>query len=80
MFQVNVGATHARGCQVGGTWVPRADRGRGLASAGVAATCRWLLARYPRVTLHVNEANGPAVRVYEKAGFRRDAAFRLIIP
>jgi RimJ/RimL family protein N-acetyltransferase len=80
VFQVNVGTSHALGCQIGGTWVPPLWRGRGLATAGVAATCRLLLARHPRVTLHVNEANAPAVRVYEKVGFRRDAAFRLIIP
>jgi predicted GNAT family acetyltransferase len=80
VFQVNVGTTSPRGCQIGGTWVPRSERGRGLATAGVAAACRRLLLRYPRVTLHVNEANAPAVRVYEKVGFRRDAAFRLLIP
>jgi predicted GNAT family acetyltransferase len=37
-----------------------------------------LLARRPLVSLHVNEANGPAVRVYEKVGFDRADAFRLI--
>jgi predicted GNAT family acetyltransferase len=80
VFQVNVGTSHALGCQIGGTWVPVEQRGQGLATAGVAAACRRLLPRHPRVTLHVNEANAPAVCVYEKVGFLRDAAFRLIIP
>jgi predicted GNAT family acetyltransferase len=80
VFQVNVGTSHALGCQIGGTWVPVERRGHGLATAGVAATCRRLLPRHARVTLHVNEANAPAVRVYEKVGFHRDAAFRLLIP
>jgi RimJ/RimL family protein N-acetyltransferase len=80
VFQVNVGTTHTSGCQIGGTWVPPEHRGRGYATAGIAATCRRLLATHPRVTLHVNESNLAAVRVYEKVGFVRDAAFRLLIP
>jgi len=80
VFQVNVGTTHAVGCQIGGTWVPPEHRGHGLATAGIAATCRRLLTTHRRVTLHVNEVNHAAVRVYEKVGFVRDAAFRLLIP
>ncbi|MEQ1566751.1 MAG: GNAT family N-acetyltransferase [Myxococcota bacterium] len=80
VFQVNLGTTHAVGCQVGGTFVPPAHRGAGLATAGVSATARALLARYSRITLHVNEANTPAVRAYERAGFAARDAFRLIVP
>jgi hypothetical protein len=80
LFQVNVGTRHAHGCQLGGTYVPPDVRGKGLATAGVAATCRALLRGAPRVTLHVNEANTPAVRAYERAGFERSVAYRLIVP
>jgi RimJ/RimL family protein N-acetyltransferase len=80
VFQINVGTLNEGGAQVGGTWVPPEHRGRGLATAGVAAVVRRLRDVAPRVTLHVNEANGPAVSVYERVGFRRDAAFRLIVP
>ncbi len=78
VFQVNIGTTSRLGCQIGGTYVPPAARGKGLATDGVAATCRVLLARYPRVTLHVNEANTSAVRVYEKCGFVRSSPMRLL--
>lgn len=78
VFQINVGTATALGCQVGGTWVPRDLRGAGLATAGMRELCRRLLKRHPYVSLHVNEANTPAVRVYENAGFVRSAPYRLI--
>ena len=78
LFQVHVGTASARGCQIGGTYVPPAHRGLGLGAAGVAATCARLLRSYPLVTLHVNEANQPAVRAYERCGFERSTAMRLI--
>lgn len=77
-YAINVGVVHPDGCQLGGTWVPPEHRGRGLATAATAAVCRHL--RAPLVTLHANEANAAAVRVYEKIGFQRDAAFRLVVP
>ena len=80
VFQVNVGSAHALGAQIGGTYVPPAYRGQGHAKRGVAALCRRLLTRHPRVTLHVNEANLPAVRAYEGVGFESHEAFRLITP
>lgn len=78
VFQINVGTAMDLGSQVGGTFVPRDARGRGLATAGMHALGQRLLDQHPFVSLHVNEANLPAVRVYEKVGFQRRAAFRLI--
>ncbi len=78
VFQINVGTVSRRGCQVGGTYVPPEHRGHGYATLGVEATCRRLLSLHPLVTLHVNEANLPAVRVYEKVGFQRREPMRLI--
>ena len=78
VFQINVGTSTSWGCQVGGTFVPRPHRGNSYATRGVAALMDHLLAREPLVTLHVNEANRPAVRVYEKVGFARAAPYRLI--
>lgn len=78
VFQINIGTALAEGAQIGGTWVPHARRGQGLATEGVRALCQHLLDHHPRVTLHVNEANTPAVRVYENVGFRRTEPFRLV--
>lgn len=77
MYHINVGTQDVHGFQIGGTYVPPAARGRGIATAATAEVTRRLLAEGPRVTLHVNEANTPAVRVYERAGYRRAAPFRL---
>ncbi len=77
VFKLDVGSHHDDGVQVGGTYVLPAHRGCGLATAGMRAACDHLHRRYGRVTLHVNEANRPAVAVYERAGFLRAAAFRL---
>ncbi len=77
VFQINVGTATPWGCQVGGTWVPPEHRGQGLATAGVSALTKHLLKEHQLVTLHVNEANTPAVRCYERNGFQRNAAYRL---
>ena len=79
VFMVNVGTQSPMGAQIGGTWVPPENRGAGLATAGVAGVCRHLLNDHPRVTLHVNEANRPAVRCYERVGFRAADPFRLAV-
>jgi predicted GNAT family acetyltransferase len=81
VFHIHVGTWIAEGCQVGGTYVPPEHRGKGLATLGMLALGHAVLAGPEppaRMTLHVNEANVPAVRVYERSGFRRAHPFRLI--
>lgn len=77
VFKLDEGSKTADGTQVGGTWVPPRWRGQGLAKAGMRAACAELLKGTPRITLHVNEANMPAVRAYEATGFLPTTAFRL---
>ncbi|MBN2799601.1 MAG: GNAT family N-acetyltransferase [Deltaproteobacteria bacterium] len=78
LYHINVGVQVSWGCQIGGTYVPPALRGQGIATEATRQIVSRLLERNPIVTLHVNEANTPAVRVYERAGFQRAAPFRLI--
>ena len=78
VFQINVGTRGPAGCQVGGTYVPPPHRGKGYATLGMSELCRRLVPAHRRVTLHVNEANTPAVALYERTGFRRAHALRLI--
>ncbi|MEC8023567.1 MAG: GNAT family N-acetyltransferase [Myxococcota bacterium] len=77
-FQASASAQCVEGAQVEAVFVPPALRGRGWGRRGLAGMCKVLLQRFPMVTLHVNEENHPAVRVYERLGFVPDAAFRLI--
>lgn len=77
-FCIDAGNMGPEGTQVGGTFTRPSSRGQGLATEAMRGLCRTLLARVPRVTLHVNEANTAAVRVYERSGFTRAAPFRLM--
>jgi GNAT superfamily N-acetyltransferase len=78
VFQINVGTATTWGAQVGGTYVPPDQRGKGLAVQGMAELGKRLIPMHSRLTLHVHEANTPAVRTYERTGYRPHAAFRLI--
>ena len=80
VFHVHVGAHTSHGCMVGGTYVPPKHRGRGFATQGMRQVVRRLLRRWPAVALHVNEANPPAVKVYQNVGFSSHAAYRLAMP
>jgi len=81
-FCIDIGDPSSRGTQVGGTYVPDIYRGQGVATRAMRGICRHLLegeGQQPQVTLHVHENNLAAVRCYEKAGFRKAAAFRLMV-
>jgi predicted GNAT family acetyltransferase len=78
VFCIHVGTTTGWGVQVGGTYVPPSHRGRGLAKAGMAELGRRLLARHPRITLHVNAANLPAMGAYLATNYQEHALFRLV--
>jgi hypothetical protein len=79
VFQINVGISSRWGAQVGGTWVPHHARGMGVATTGMLAIRQVLMRTHPRITLHVREANTPAVRAYARAGWRWSAPYRLAV-
>lgn len=80
-FCIDIGDPASAGAQVGGTFVPAVFRGKGVATAAMRGVCRFLFDHHdcPRVTLHVHEENRAAVKCYERAGFVKDAAFRLMV-
>lgn len=59
-----------RGAQLAGVFVDEPWRGRGIATAAVAALVATLVGQgLPGVTLHVRADNTPALRAYRRAGF-----------
>ena len=71
IFKAELAVVTRRTAQVQGVWVAPEWRGRGIASAAMAAVVRDALVRVaPTVSLYVNDFNLPARRVYERCGFR----------
>jgi hypothetical protein len=77
-FQASTYSTCVDGVQVEGVFTPPAIRRRGFALRGMAAMCVSLFERFPRITLHVNEENEGALRLYDRLGFVHYTTFRLI--
>jgi predicted GNAT family acetyltransferase len=80
VFKAEIASVTPYACQVQGVYVDPAYRGRGLATAGMAAVVE--IARReiaPVVSLYVNEHNLPARRAYEGAGFQQTAEFGTIL-
>ncbi len=80
LFKAEVGAATAASCQVQSVFVDRAERGRGLATQGMASVVAAALRDWaPAVTLYVNADNLAARRVYDKVGFVRTATFATVL-
>jgi predicted GNAT family acetyltransferase len=80
IFKAELAVVTRRTAQVQGVWVDPAWRGRGIATAAMAAVVRDALARVaPSVSLYVNDYNAPARRVYERCGFRSVGTFATVL-
>jgi uncharacterized protein len=66
--------------QLQGVWTPPELRGRGLASAALAAICDALLdAPAPTLSLHVNDFNHAAIALYRRVGFEHVSDYQTIL-
>jgi predicted GNAT family acetyltransferase len=80
VFKAEIGAVSRRACQVQGVWVPPELRGRGIATAGMAAVVRASRRSFaPLVTLYVNDYNLPARAVYRRVGFAEVGTFASVL-
>ena len=80
LFKAEESARTGDGLLIGGVFTEPAHRGRGLATRGIAAWARLLFENgLAVIALHVNRDNLPAIRAYERVGFRRHSALRLML-
>ena len=74
-FFCNAGPRSEYTLQLQGIWTPEHLRGRGLAAQALGAVCDELLNEVPSLSLYVNGFNTPALRLYERIGFRQVGEF-----
>lgn len=80
IFKADVGARGGGVAQIQGVWTAPEHRGHGIATRAMAAVVNILLAEVaPTVSLYVNDFNHPAVRVYTRVGFRRQADWATVL-
>jgi uncharacterized protein len=80
VFKAEIGSVTPLACQVQGVWVRPELRGRGLASAGMAAVVAEALRNVaPVVSLYVNDFNTPARAAYRRVGFAETATFASVL-
>jgi predicted GNAT family acetyltransferase len=80
VFKAELAVVTRHTTQVQGVWTAPEWRGRGLATAGVAAVVRDALRRVaPTVSLYVNDYNGAARAVYARCGFRQVGTFATVL-
>ncbi len=72
-FKMDIGCASHCSAQIQGVYVPPQVRGRGVGTAAMAACCALAFERHPALSLYVNDFNAPAVALYERLGFRREA-------
>jgi RimJ/RimL family protein N-acetyltransferase len=78
-FFCNVGPRSEHTLQLQGIWTPEHLRGRGLATHALAGICAHLLQDVPSLSLYVNGFNAPALRLYDRVGFRRAGEFSTLL-
>ncbi|MBA4608653.1 MULTISPECIES: GNAT family N-acetyltransferase [Aeromicrobium] len=80
LFKTEVGAATDTGCQLQGVWVHPDLRGTGVAAPALASVIRQVRRSVaPAVTLYVNSHNTPALRTYQRVGFRHVETFASIL-
>ena len=79
LFKAELSANCPVGGQISGVYTDPAHRNQGIARRGTAEMTRRVLEQAPAVCLFVREDNPPALRAYERAGFRHTCDYRTIL-
>ncbi len=78
-FFCNIGPWCGKTVQLQGIWTPPALRGRGLATASLAAICDRLLEHSLTISLYVNDFNDRAIALYRRVGFHHVGDFQTLL-
>lgn len=70
IFKADLGPKLGDHAQLQGVWVHPEVRGTGLSVPALAGMLCQAMRRRPKISLYVNEYNRPAVKAYERLGFR----------
>jgi len=80
VFKAELAVITRHTAQVQGVWTAPEWRGRGIATAGMAAVVADALRRVaPSVSLYVNDFNHAARLVYRRCGFREVGTFATVL-
>ena len=78
VFVIEVGTRAKIGAQIGSTYVPPKFRNQGIGTKGMRGVINHLLKESQCITMLVNEKNKPAMRCYEKSGWKYHKDFLVI--
>lgn len=78
VFKAELSALCPLGAQISGVYTDPAHRNRGIARRGTVELSRRMLETVPTVCLFVREDNPPALRAYERGGFRHTSDYRTL--
>lgn len=78
VFKADLGPKLGNQAQLQGVWVHPHRRGEGLSVPALASMLRLVMERYGLVSLYVNDFNTPAIRAYERLGFRTVGALATV--
>ena len=79
LFKAELSGWTPEAVQVQGVYTAPEYRGRGVATAGLAAVCQALLGQVPACTLYVNHYNAAARAVYDRLGFEHVTDFATLM-
>lgn len=79
IFKADLGTVTSQATQIQGVWINPRYRGQSLAANYMAAVVNHALTFAPVVSLYVNDYNEPALRTYERVGFRQIGTFATIL-
>ncbi|WP_074437026.1 DUF4081 domain-containing GNAT family N-acetyltransferase [Tessaracoccus massiliensis] len=78
IFKADLGPKLGDQAQLQGVWVAPHLRGRGISTPALAGMFHLAMEQYPVISLYVNDFNTPAIRSYERLGFREVGALATV--